>query len=318
MKKQSLLTLSILGCLSVGATNYNALITKEHSKFEETTAYLPTGEIICSMATPLTSEVYKDTSFNQEQSDCSEIYRNEDGQEKSNPVEDRTEELLGTLVLNSCKSILDNNHSRGNGIYAINIDSEYEAFCEMNIDGGGWTLVASKADDGNHYWTWDNLSYLYTGGITGNVNDISKDYQNEGWSNIKADEVLISDSTLSKYMVYSEILNTETLNSEYSTALTTSQEYTARLKSSGWWFSPCDPSGQGIMRTSSPDSDANVWDQGAKGFVWRASNNNGCNYDDTSGGLLNAHTSLDDIEVWTYDQFYHRNFDNDAMTVWVR
>lgn len=321
IKKQSMLALSILGCLSASAVNYNALITKEHSKFEETTAYLPTGEIVCSMATPLISDIYKDTNFTQSQSDCSEIYRNEDGQEKLNSVEDRTEELTGVFVLNDCKSILDDNHSRGNDIYTINEGGEeFDVRCDMTTDGGGWTLVASMADDSNHYWTWNNRDVLHNGNIEGSVTDISKDYQNKAWSVVSGSEILLTDLSNSKYLIYNSILSNEPLKDEYQSANTASTEYTASKISGNWWFQSACDSGLGYMSTAAPDSDTNGWAEGSKGFVFRSTNNNGCNYDDTFGGIMSATSSQQAVERGYNNtaSFYHKNFDNDAMTIWIR
>ena len=207
------------------------------------------------------------------------------------------------------------------GIYPINAGgTEFNTQCEMTIDGGGWTLIASKADDGQHYWTWNNQSYLYSGGKTGDPSILTQDYQNEGWANVIANDVLLSNTSFSRYMIYGTILNNEPMKSEFTSSNTTSSEYIPRLKVGTWWFdSQCD-SGTGYMKTATPDTDGNGWAEGSKGFIWRSRNNNGCSYDDTSGGLLHAHSSYRNIEQGYNNQgaFYTRNFDADAMAVWVR
>ena len=48
----------------------------------------------------------------------------------------------------SCKEILEAGKSTGNGVYTINNGSkDYNVYCDMNTDGGGWTLVVAAFED---------------------------------------------------------------------------------------------------------------------------------------------------------------------------
>ncbi|KPA09829.1 Disintegrin, partial [Candidatus Magnetomorum sp. HK-1] len=53
--------------------------------------------------------------------------------------------------LTSCKAILDNGISKGDGIYTIDPDGQgniepFDVFCDMSSDGGGWTKIEYKMD----------------------------------------------------------------------------------------------------------------------------------------------------------------------------
>ncbi|MCP5502973.1 MAG: hypothetical protein H7A25_23935 [Leptospiraceae bacterium] len=73
-----------------------------------------------------------------------------------------------TEVRKSCKAVLDDGLSVGDGVYTIDPDgvggdAPFWAYCDMTTDGGGWTL-ALKADGTQptfnyyaSYWTTDDL-----------------------------------------------------------------------------------------------------------------------------------------------------------------
>lgn len=138
--KKTIITTTIIMSFYTMASNYNVIISSENNSYDTGTVYSPTGEITCSSLSPLKSSIYKETEFNQLQSNCVEIYESHNGFEKEVAINDRIIKEEGTLVLASCKEIIDNSHSRGNDEYFISYNSsEIKVDCDMTTDDGGWT-----------------------------------------------------------------------------------------------------------------------------------------------------------------------------------
>lgn len=58
-----------------------------------------------------------------------------------------------------CQTALDEGGSGGNGVYWLDREgSVFEAWCDMTLDGGGWTMLVRSSDDGVNTFTWDDRS----------------------------------------------------------------------------------------------------------------------------------------------------------------
>ena len=138
--KKTMLALSIITSAVAIASDFKIIINSNEVDYEVGVVYSPTGEITCSTKSPLASSIYKGTDFNQEQSDCTEVYRSSGKVEITKDAPNQTVGLKGSLVLDSCLEILNNGHSRGNDDYVINYNSSVvDVNCDMTTDGGGWT-----------------------------------------------------------------------------------------------------------------------------------------------------------------------------------
>jgi len=138
---------------STGTKNFNT-----GSQRTEYTNWLDDGIHYDCSFNKLTSEVYTGVGFTQIKS-CSQnqnrtktvydIWADNSETLSATEIETQTlnenesNEAYGTLILNSCKAILDGNHSIGDGMYQLQSSGNpsFEAYCDMTTDEGGWTRI---------------------------------------------------------------------------------------------------------------------------------------------------------------------------------
>lgn len=144
MKKSILMPIIALTCTSYASTLYNVIITKEHNEYDGE-SYWETGNVSCEVISPLNEEIYKDRDFVQNHSNCEKELTNGISITKWISHPDFTTNEKGTLLLSSCKEILDNGYSLGDKDYqAIINGSELTLTCDMTTSGGGWTKLYSR------------------------------------------------------------------------------------------------------------------------------------------------------------------------------
>lgn len=78
-------------------------------------------------------------------------------------------ELLASSPIASCKRRRETSGATANGVYNINpAGTEIQVYCEMNEQGGGWTLAARSVSGGSWAFTWDTARW--------NINNIDEVY----------------------------------------------------------------------------------------------------------------------------------------------
>jgi intelectin len=106
----------------------------------------------------------------------------------------------------SCKAVLDSGASHGDGIYRIKplaSGPEFDTFCDMTTDGGGWTMVASlvdgdvlrSADSADQKWQesgqnrWADQAAF--GAVDTSTRASNGDYKNPAYWQLNAKNLLI-------------------------------------------------------------------------------------------------------------------------------
>ncbi|MEE2789683.1 MAG: DUF4215 domain-containing protein [Myxococcota bacterium] len=114
-------------------------------------------------------------------------------------------------VYADCVDVLHRLENPESGRYAINPDDgrpwqPFEAQCEMELDGGGWTLVAVISDDGQDSWTWNRRSGWYGDGIYfGSLDEAQNDYRSRAHDRVIANDILFVHAPSRVWAAYHDV-----------------------------------------------------------------------------------------------------------------
>ncbi len=104
----------------------------------------------------------------------------------------------------SCKEILENGFSIGDGIYTIDPDGldgdnePFKVYCDMITDGGGWTLIMKTNGDSTFKYT----SSYWTNTVLYNENDLSMDNTNAKYNSYSTIKVTKLRGYMDNYNFY--------------------------------------------------------------------------------------------------------------------
>lgn len=223
----------------------------------------------------------------------------------------------------SCQTIKQTSSDASSGVYTIEPTdgNAFDVYCDMSTEGGGWTLVATYADDGNNYWTSNNRGNIINGNTYGTLETaLTQDFQSKAYTDLKGDQILIRDGEdNSQYLRYDGVLSDQTLESKYVGGENVVGDFSVDVQSGSWDDTSCNTLD---MRLQTPDTDGEGWsgDNGAYGFIWHSNNNNGCPYDDYAGNVYGDDEAWgkNSENTWNRGFFYQDNFEGSSMTVFIR
>ena len=174
------------------------------------------------------------TGYVSNASDCDDIDElvNLEASEVCNDKDDNCdgqidEGLLGLHAdcpVESCLALIQDEPSTVSGSYWLDPDGagSVEAYCNMTIGGGGWTLVAKLTNQDAKNWSSTKITWTDTN-VFGTTSDLSigADAKSELWGRLVATDILLNDHLHLDDYVYTDdsCIGSLTLSSYFTTAL---------------------------------------------------------------------------------------------------
>ncbi|HCH62475.1 MAG TPA: hypothetical protein DFR83_06715, partial [Deltaproteobacteria bacterium] len=192
--------------------------------------------------------------------------------------------------------------SSADGTYWVEPGSSgaYEVWCDLNTEGGGWTLAWVVSDDGNDTWTWDDRLVMSVDTYTfGSVSDRTSDYKSMAAHELPFDDLLFVHAPSGVTAEYegvgdgtmdfgSHIDSLAAPNCDFAMAGNGHPLTGGTLTLGG---NMCDTDlyfnlGDHESDLAYCNSLSGTWNHATYGPAWSHGNNNGCPFDDPSSHAL--------------------------------
>ena len=213
----------------------------------------------------------------------------------------------------SCCDILIAGDNNGTGIYWLQPSADmekFQAFCEMDRDDGGWTLIAVSAQDGQDTWTWDNRHYWDTDTTTfGSVHELGKDMKSPAYHSVTFKDLMFVHVNSDVWASYHNVGNGETDMGSFLAKLGGGELICNAGGDAGYALTAGTLKTEGKLCNNrlyfnSNDQDGSnscAVDNAAYGPNWSIGNNNGCPMDDPGQtGALGPDASAPQFESSVY------------------
>jgi hypothetical protein len=214
----------------------------------------------------------------------------------------------------SCLDILERGFASGDGVYWIDPTGAdpYQVYCDMSLDGGGWTLTMVSSDDGQTTWTWNNRALMSSEARAfGSIDALDHDFESAAHAQLPFTDLMFLHAPSGVWAAYDLVDDgTRSLagfigsvgdpvcyhHGDGYTMTAGTLVLQGDLCSTELFISPQDWDGRGC----SADNDGHT-----HGPAWSAANNAGCPFDDpgsVSGLGPNQHQANHDQECRMPDE----------------
>jgi hypothetical protein len=117
--------------------------------------------------------------------------------------------LWGNRAARSCRDYQDASPTPlSTGVYKVSFNGQpsVNTICEMTLDGGAWTHVATTSDDNQNNWTWDRRELWTTNRqVFGDVSMANRDYKNLGVHDLQMHDAMFLHSPSLVWASYNDV-----------------------------------------------------------------------------------------------------------------